>query len=1034
MAVAAPLLLATPAQAAQWLRDLVINQGMGTLRTDSRQVQAGDAFLAWPGVVADGRGFVGTALQAGAVACLVEAEGWERTSMPQDPRVGVYRGLKEASGAIADLYFGHPSQQLDVAAVTGTNGKTSTTWWLAQALSSLQPERPCAVAGTLGMGLVPSANQPMNLQATGLTTPDPVTWQQALRSFVDAGCGVCAVEASSIGLAEHRMAGTHIRLAVFTNLTQDHLDYHGDMHSYWQAKKALFDWPNLKAAVVNIDDPRGAELAQELNTRHAGNAHFDLWTVGEGARLKAEQVHCSAQGMQLTVVESHEGRTQQCELSCALVGTFNVSNLLCVLASLRHWGYSLQQAVTACAALTPVPGRMQWVKLDQPCAEELPLGVVDYAHTPDALAKVLQSLRPLAQARGGDLWCVVGCGGGRDASKRPLMSAMAAQQSDRMVLTSDNPRWESPELILSQMLLGLEGQPNVLVESDRALAIAYALAHAAPQDVVLVAGKGHEAFQEVAGRHLPFSDAAEIQKALQYRQSQVMFSGAQAPGLMQAWLSDAQWVPAKGAGLETSALTSSVLRVHTDTRTLRPGDLFVALQGERFDANQFLKQARASGAVAAICSDRAALIESGLSGWVVGDSLKALGQLATAWRAKFNLPVIAVTGSNGKTTVTQMIASILRAEHPQAMLATEGNLNNDIGVPLTLLGLRAHHRIAVVELGMNHPGEIALLASMAQPTVALVNNAQREHQEFMATVEAVAQENGAVLAALPANGVAVFPTQDTFTPLWQQLAAGRTQVGFAISHVRSEDGLADQALSADVWGQCQWQGAKWRVQASSGAHKLNFDLQVAGQHNVTNALAAAACALAAGVSPASVEAGLSAFEPVKGRSRALTLQCQGRALTVVDDTYNANPDSVLAAIDVLSALPAPRLLVLGDMGEVGNSGPQFHAEVGDYAQSSGIELMLAMGPQTTAAVAAYQSRRGESAVSDATAVFSTTNGGHAQHFEDLAPLLEAVRQALPQVQSVLVKGSRFMRMERVVQALQAWSEASMSPKELAHVA
>jgi murE/murF fusion protein len=1036
--------LTSPAEAAQWLREHV-DQVKGTLRTDSRQLQTGDGFLAWPGAAADGRGFVAAALKAGAAACLVEAQNLHATTVPQDPRVGVYPGLKEASGAIADLYFGQPSKQLDVAAVTGTNGKTSTTWWLAQALSSLQPQRLCAVAGTLGMGSVPGANQPISLKATGLTTPDPVSWQHALRSFVDAGFGACAVEASSIGLAEHRMAGTYIRLAVFTNLTQDHLDYHGDMAHYWKAKKALFDWPQLKGAVVSVDDPHGAELAHELQAR---STSLDVWTVGERtaanalsssakpARLSAEQVRCSAQGMQFKVMEQHDGHTEECELSCGLVGAFNVSNLLCVLASLRHWGFSLQQAVGACAALTPVPGRMQWVQPEQGSAHGQPLGVVDYAHTPDALSKVLQSLRPLAQARSGRLWCVVGCGGGRDASKRPLMSAVAAQQADRIVLTSDNPRGESPEFILSQMLLGLEGHPNVLVESDRAFAIAYAMAHAAPQDVVLVAGKGHEAYQEVAGRMLPFSDAQEIQKALQLRQAQVMFGGAEAPSLIQAWLPQAQWVPAVGASHAGSAtaLGQPVLRVHTDTRTLQPGDLFVALQGERFDANQFLKQARASGAVAAICTDRASLLESGLPGWVVPDSLKALGQLATAWRAKFSLPVLAVTGSNGKTTVTQMIASILRVEHPQDMVATEGNLNNEIGVPLTLLRLRSHHRIAVVELGMNHPGEIARLAAMAQPTVALVNNAQREHQEFMATVQAVAQENGAVLAALPENGVAVFPAQDAFTPLWRDLAGTRSQVRFAHPKLAAtphalQAGQDIGFQGAEVSGQCHGLGAAWQVRATynplrQAPQPLNFTLQVAGQHNVSNALAAAACALAAGVTPASVEAGLSAFKPVKGRSRALALQWQGRALTVVDDTYNANPDSVRAAIEVLAALPAPRLLVLGDMGEVGDSGPAFHAEVGGYALSLGIEQLLALGQQTPATVAAYPS--GQPA--------HEQPAHQAQHFEDIAPLLEAVRRLLPQVQSVLVKGSRFMRMERVVQAIEAWSEESMPPKELAHVA
>lgn len=424
-----------------------------------------------------------------------------------------------------------------------------------------------------------------------------------------------------------------------------------------------------------------------------------------------------------------------------------------------------------------------------------------------------------------------------------------------------------------------------------------------------------------------------------------------------------------------------VARVHTDTRTLQAGDLFVALKGERFDANAFLADARAGGAVAAIA--HGGLEAAGLPGIEVPDSLAALGALAASWRAQFGLPLIGITGSNGKTTVTQMVASILRAWKGEAAFSTQGNFNNDIGVPLTLLRLRAAHAAAVIEMGMNHPGEIATLAVIAQPTVALVNNAQREHLEFMHTVRAVAEENGSVLAALPADGVAVFPAGDPYSALWGALAAPRRCVTFG--------------AGGDVrCAQASWRQGAWAVEMVTPLGALSCSLQIAGQHNVTNALAAAACALAAGAPLESIARGLSAFTPVKGRSRAIGLRVADRQVTVVDDSYNANPDSMRAAIDVLASLPAPQLLVMGDMGEVGDQGPQFHAEAGAHARAAGISHLYALGEQSAGAARAF---------------------GAAQHFNDMASLQAAVLQALPRVGSVLVKGSRFMKMEQVVEAM-----------------
>ena len=436
-------------------------------------------------------------------------------------------------------------------------------------------------------------------------------------------------------------------------------------------------------------------------------------------------------------------------------------------------------------------------------------------------------------------------------------------------------------------------------------------------------------------------------------------------------------------------------RVHTDTRTLRAGDLFVALKGERFDAHDFLPQARAAGAVAAIGTHGVA--EAGLDGLVVPDPLQALQALATGWRRRFAGPVIAVTGSNGKTTVTQMVASILRAAHADAAHATAGNLNNHIGVPLTVLRMDASHKSAVIELGMNHPGEIAVLARIAQPTVALVNNAQREHQEFMGTVEAVARENGSAIEALPADGVAVFPCDDEYADIWQAQAAGRRCLRFALA------GEADGPWPrAEISARARWAGDAWQVEMTTPEGQARLTLRVAGRHNVRNALASTAAALGAGIALADVVRGLESFAPVKGRSQLKSLRRGGRTLPLVDDTYNANPDSVRAAIDVLAGLPGPRWLVLGDMGEVGDQGPAFHQEIGAYAQARGIDAFWCAGGLCAHAARAY--------------------GPEARHFSDTPALLAALGDSPagePAFASVLAKGSRFMGMERVVALLQA---------------
>lgn len=966
--------LHSPLQAALWLREQV---GSGSLSVDSRLIASGDGFIAWPGAAADGHLFVADVLNLEAAACLVEAHGAEHWPWVNDSRVGLYTGLKKDIAQIAALYYGEPSLQMDVLAVTGTNGKTSTSWWIAQALTVLR--QTCGVIGTLGMGTLDA------LEDSGLTTPDPVRFHRTLRSLCDRGVKACAVEASSIGIEEHRFDEVYVKVALLTNVTQDHLDYHGSMEAYWQAKRRLFDWPGVEAVVINLDDAYGERLVRELQAQHS-NKKIITYSVektsGQGkgiATLKAVNLVHLPDGVAFDLCEKGE----QVHLQLGLLGTYNVSNILGVIGALRALGYSLQQAATACQSLMPVPGRLQHVFSMRTDACKV---IVDYAHTPDALSNALEALQPVAKARDGKLWCIFGCGGDRDASKRPLMRQAVQALADEVVATSDNPRTENPEKILNDVMSGQKESEHLRVIADRKQAIVYVLGKTSNSDVVLIAGKGHEPYQEVNGVRYPFSDAdiaSQILNAAHQEQSnrnEKMLMLRQAQDLLQS-----QGVMARLH--DDSARIFS--RVHTDTRSLQIGDLFVALRGEQFDGHQFLSQAVQKGAVAVLAEH--GLEQTQMPGLEVANSLKALGALASGWRSCHELPVIGVTGSNGKTTTTQMIASILNAWLDEAALATQGNLNNNIGVPLSVLRLRSHHKAAVFELGMNHSGEIKGLAQIIKPTVALVNNAQREHLEFMATVEAVAKENGQVITALPQDGVVVLPAEDQFVGVWKKMAHARRVVTFGLNGV-----------SADYSASYQWEQDAWALYVITPEGKFECRLHCAGLHNVKNALAAVACAQQVGAPLEKIAQGLNTFKPVQGRSQVEILNLNDHRITLINDTYNANPDSVRAAIDVLADLPAPSLLILGDMGEVGSEGKAFHHEIGVYARQKGISGLWGTGELVKEAVAAFGG--------------SDQNGRYFTGTEELAESLLAQAEKYA---SVLVKGSRFMKMERVVERLQS---------------
>jgi UDP-N-acetylmuramoyl-L-alanyl-D-glutamate--2,6-diaminopimelate ligase len=486
----------------------------GKLVSDSRRVAAGDVFFAYPGDAADGRHFIAKAIEQGAAAVVYDERDFSWDAAWSVPHLGVPE-LKQNAGPIAHAVLGLPDAGMFTVGLTGTNGKTSCSVWLGQAFARLG--ETAAVIGTLGVGLFRDKLEP-EFDVTGYTTPDAVLLASTLAGLREASATSLAIEVSSIGLEQGRTLGMHFDVAVFTNLTRDHLDYHGDMDSYERAKRKLFEWPGLKTAVLNLDDPAGLRLVHHLQSTRDGLPLIGYTLRDTAAQpdiagvtiLRASQLKSRNAGTEYHL-DAPQGAAQ---VRTQLVGHFNISNTLAVLGALLAKGVQLKNAVEAIEALQPAPGRMQQIG-----GHDAPMVVIDYAHTPDALEKTLEALHQVAQERGGQLWCVFGCGGDRDPGKRPQMGKIA-QIAEHVLVTSDNPRSEEPSAIIEQIVAGMDPiHPTSTMQAieNRAAAILSAVKHAAKPDVILLAGKGHEPYQEIKGRKLPFSDADHAALALAAR-------------------------------------------------------------------------------------------------------------------------------------------------------------------------------------------------------------------------------------------------------------------------------------------------------------------------------------------------------------------------------------------------------------------------------------------------------------------------------------------------------------------------------------
>ncbi|SFG03384.1 UDP-N-acetylmuramoylalanyl-D-glutamate--2,6-diaminopimelate ligase [Duganella sp. CF458] len=496
-----------------WMREAAPS---AQLASDSRRIKAGDVFFAYPGDAKDGRTFIAAAIANGAAAVVYDDTGYAWDGAHAVPRLAV-PGLKQQAGPIAHAWYGQPDAGMFTVAVTGTNGKTSCAVWTGQALAKVG--ETTAVIGTLGVGMFRARGE-VEFDETGYTTPDAVLLARKLKDVQADGAAALAIEASSIGLHQGRTEGMHFDVAIFTNLTRDHLDYHGDEANYEAAKTILFDWPGLKHAVLNLDDPMGHRLVAHIKASKAARKPVII-----GYTLKDIKAQPNVPGISMLRASALRSRNLGTEFNLdstfghahvrtQLVGPFNVSNALAVLAALLAKGIAFRTAIDGIESLQPAPGRMQQIG-----GQEAPMVVIDYAHTPDALEKTLEALRSVAADRGGHLWCVFGCGGDRDPGKRPQMGRIS-QMAEHVLVTSDNPRSEDPAEIIRQITAGMDPQhPNseFLTVEDRAAAILSAVRNAGKADVILLAGKGHEPYQEIKGRKMPFSDAEHAQLALSAR-------------------------------------------------------------------------------------------------------------------------------------------------------------------------------------------------------------------------------------------------------------------------------------------------------------------------------------------------------------------------------------------------------------------------------------------------------------------------------------------------------------------------------------
>ena len=980
---------------------------VSSITSDSRTVEKGSLFVALPGAQSDGHNYIGNAIGNGCAAILCEAGRLDSEQL-QDRNVVLIETADtySAYAAVTANYFDRPAEKMTFIGVTGTNGKTTVTYLLEDVL--LRAGYCVGVIGTVNNRYTPADGRRKILD-TRFTTPEAFMLQQLLREMVDHGVEYVVMEVSSHALVQQRVGEISFAVAAFTNLTRDHLDYHSDMDDYFRAKTLLFsDYLQIQGtAVLPV---LGGQMEKEpwLTYLHelcsVPGKKIVSWGTGEKAQVRLMNFASRLSQTDL-VVQTPSG---QSSFSTPLVGRFNIDNILTVFAICQALPIDDSLVCEALAAATGAPGRLERVTTGNDWDSHGPVVFVDYAHTPDALEKVLLTVGALPHRQ---LICVFGCGGDRDTGKRQVMGEIATRLCDVAIVTDDNPRTEDPDRIVEQVLAGITDQfinvkdsawlagrsvteKGCTVIRDRKTAITQAIKTGGPEDIVLIAGKGHEPYQlTIKGKRF-FDDRIEARNVLLSWTDKLVTEAV-----------DGEFTP----GSKTGSLLDSII---TDSRVASRNGLFVALRGENHDAHDFAGQAVTNGA-SSLVLDR---VPTGIatvdaSRIIVPDTERALGDLAAFRRRRLarmgEQVIIGITGSCGKTTVKEMVAAILARKWPEGpenppgtILKTKGNYNNLIGLPLSLLPLDLNHKAAVLEMGMNRPGELARLVGIADPDISCITNIHGAHLEGLGSVEGVAKAKEELFAGTRQSATLVINLDD---PWVRSLAGKYTQR--KITFAAGQDHLGQ---NPDFWASevIQDEGGAVIFTLHNGDKQAEIHLFTAGEHNVANALAAAAIATAAGASLPEIAAGLADFRPADKRMEIVhTLT----GITIINDTYNANPASMAAGLRTLKQMARKKTIaILGDMRELGTFSREAHYNLGTLIAELGIDQVGVVGAFSNEV---EQGALSQGFAGDRIRTFTNKDAAVAWIKEMMATKM------IGKEDLILVKASRGLRFETIVAEL-----------------
>ncbi|MGD9333500.1 MAG: UDP-N-acetylmuramoyl-L-alanyl-D-glutamate--2,6-diaminopimelate ligase, partial [Desulfobacterales bacterium] len=921
------------------------------------------------------------------------------------------KNTRKALAAISDQFYSNPSEKMHLIGITGTNGKTTTAFLVEHLLSEAGIK--VGVIGTLNYRYSGKTFQ------NPMTTPESYDLQKILAEMLKSGITHVVMEVSSHAIDLDRICNCKFNLLVFTNLTQDHLDYHGDMSSYWSCKKRLFtqlpDYGSAKngvSAVINHNDEKGKELIKLLE-KSIGKPSVLSVGFSNGDSIWAKDITHDLTGITGNIVTP----AGSFGFKSPLVGKHNLENILCAAGVGVVLNLTLDAIKKGIQAVSAVPGRL----------ESIPNNMsrfvyVDYAHTPDALTNVMSALKFSATGR---IICVFGCGGNRDKTKRPLMGQTATRLCDLTVITSDNPRTEPPMAIIEQIVQGAKKtisnvytpadlssgfrKKGYVVEPDRKKAIALAITASRAYDIVLIAGKGNETYQIIGNNTISFDDRIEAKTALsklEIQSAELNSYDHPKPEIRNPepeTRNPIPWTTAEILEATEGDLLSGDLKhffsgISIDSRGISVDELFVAIKGDTHDGHSFTGDVIEHG-VSGLLIDKTKThmlpgkesTENDIVCVTVNDTIRALGDLAAFNRKRSNSAVVAITGSNGKTSTRKMTAGVVSRRF--STLSTYGNLNNHIGLPLTLLNLNLDHRWAVLELGMNNPGEIKRLGEICSPDIGVITNIGPAHLEGLGSLDAVMRAKGELLEKIKPDGTAVLNADD---PRLLQLAQFTSR---KILFFGSSKNARIRALSV--------KGTETGLSfvLALPEENITVDLKTPAVFMISNALAAAAVGYLLGLTAGEIKDGLEDFKPVTGRMNILKT---GRGITIIDDTYNANPDSMKAAINTLRSLKGNNtgILVAGDMLELGEHAESMHRDIGRIAAGSDIAKLYITGEfgRTVAAGAMDNDMNTRN-------IFTGTK----------EEILKEIKDCLGPGNWVLVKGSRGMAMETIVQSLLDWA-------------